>query len=67
MSIVNEIESAVVTRERSGVGTGEHLLSPDFQELFDKGIIKPRGYTLQTIDERQRNLLSNNISYSLRS
>ncbi|GBU21734.1 hypothetical protein R80B4_01634 [Fibrobacteres bacterium R8-0-B4] len=67
MSIVTEIKKTVSAYEQSRAEAGAQFSSSDYQELFDMGIIKPRGYTIQTIDERQRNILKKNISYSLRT
>ena len=44
----------------------ESDLVKDYQSLLEKGLIKKRGYMLQTIEEKQRDALEVKIIYSTR-
>jgi len=43
---------------------GDSKLIESYQELIDKGLVKPRGYSLQTIDEKHLDIPNVASSYN---
>jgi len=66
MSIAQEIE--LITKDApDGISFFEESdLVKDYQSLLEKGLVKKRGYMLQTIEEKQRDALEVKIIYSSR-
>ena len=63
-SLVYEIND-ILNNEPSGTSLYEDSdLVKEYQLLLDKGIIKKRGFTLQTIEERQKDTSEVKIVYN---
>ena len=65
MSLVHEIES-IKMEDTTGLPFYEESgLIKQYQDMLDKGLIKKRGYTLQTIEEKQRDIPEVKIVYNV--
>jgi len=57
MSLVDEI-SVLTEGPDNTLSYAEAIkLSEKYQEMLNNGLVKPRGFTLQTIDEKQKDFL----------
>ena len=65
MSLAREIESIAKDMPADLFLYEESDLIKDYQTMLDKGLIKRRGYTLQTIEEKQKDALKVQVTYSI--
>ena len=65
MSLVHEIESIKMDKPIDLPFYEESDFIKDYQDMLDKGLIKKRGYTLQTIEEKQKDVLEVKITYNV--
>ena len=56
MSLIYEIKSIRKDAPADLSFFEESSLIKEYQNMLDKGLIKQRGYTLQTIDDKQRDV-----------
>jgi len=64
MSLVYEINNILENESDSVSFYEDSDLIRDYQTLLDNGVIKKRGFTLQTIEEKQRDMLEVKTVYS---
>jgi len=65
MSLTYEIKD-ILRNEPEGVSAYENSdLIRRYQKLLDEGVITRRGFTLQTIEEKQRDVPEVRITYSV--
>ena len=63
MGIAEQIERITESMEHSDSGIYEEA-DEMYRSLLEKGFIKPRGYNLQTIEDRQRELGQSSFGYA---
>ena len=64
MSLAKEVETTVRDTPNNLKYLEQSELARGYQELLDKGLVKKRGYTLQTIDEKHQKELEVKITYT---
>ena len=57
--MTTEIEKIINERKLDTSNENNNFTTDKYQELLDKGLIKPRGYNIQSIDDLQRDIARN--------
>ena len=65
MSLVYEINNILKNKPEEASLYEDSDLIREYQELLDNGIIKRRGFTLQTIEEKQKDVPDVKIVYNI--
>ena len=65
MTIVTQVEKTLKEHYENLYDRDNRYAPMDGKGFLEKEIIKPRGYSLQSLDERQKDILRNNTSYSV--
>ena len=56
MSLVDEVKKLTKSTPMQSFLHEDNSLAEEYQKLLDQGLVRRRGYTLQTIDEKQEDV-----------
>ena len=65
MSLVYEMNNILKNKPEEASSYEDSDLIREYQELLDNGVIKRRGFTLQTIEEKQKDVPEVKIIYNV--